>query len=44
MAAEIDQKKDLKAHEGTYTAFLGMMKWGTIVAAIITFIVVLLIS
>ena len=44
MAAEIDQKKQLKAHEGTYGLFLGMMKWGTIIAAIVTLIVVLLIS
>jgi hypothetical protein len=44
MAAEFDNSRQMKAHEGTYGLFLGMMKWGTIVAAIITLIVVLLIS
>jgi len=44
MAAEIDHGKEMKAHEGTYGLFLGMMKYGTIVAAILTLIVVLLIS
>lgn len=44
MAAEIDHQKEMKAHEGTYGLFIGMMKWGTIIAAIVTLIVVLLIS
>ena len=44
MAAEIDHSKEMKAHEGTYGMFKGMMKWGTIVAAIVALIVVLLIS
>lgn len=44
MAAEIDRTKDMKAHEGTYGLFIGMMKWGTISAAIVTLIVVLLIA
>ncbi len=44
MAADIDNRKQMKAHEGTYGLFIGMMKWGTIAAAIITLIVVLLIS
>lgn len=44
MAAEIDRTKEMKAHEGTYSAFISMMKVGTIVAAILTFIVVILIS
>ena len=45
MAADSGERaKDMKAHEGTYTAFIGMVKWGTIVAAIITFIVILLIT
>lgn len=37
-------QKDMKAHEGTYGMFTGLMKWGTIVAAIVTLIVVLLIA
>jgi hypothetical protein len=44
MAADIDRTKEMKAHEGTYGLFIGMMKWGTIIAAIITFIVILLIT
>jgi hypothetical protein len=44
MAAEFDQQKDLKAHEGTYGFFKVMMKWGTIVAMIVAVIVILLIS
>jgi hypothetical protein len=44
MAADIDHHKQMKAHAGTYGLFIGMMKWGTIAAAIITLIVVLLIS
>lgn len=44
MAAEIDHVKEMKAHEGTYGTFLGLLKWGTIASAIIVFIVVMLIS
>jgi hypothetical protein len=44
MAVDIDHNKQIKAHEGTYGLFIGMMKWGTIAAAIVTLIVVLLIS
>lgn len=44
MAAEIDHKKEMKAHEGTYGMFLGLLKWGTIASAIIVFIVVLLLA
>lgn len=39
-----DNNKEMKAHEGTYTFFIGLMKWGTIISAIITFIVILLIT
>lgn len=44
MAAEIDHAKEMKAHEGTYGMFKGMMTWGTIIAVIVALIVVLLIS
>ena len=44
MATDTERKQDAKAHEGTYTFFIAMMKWGTIVAAILTFIVILLIT
>jgi hypothetical protein len=43
MAAEGDANKDFKAHQGTYTAFTGLMKWGAIISAIIAFIVILII-
>lgn len=44
MAAEIDHQKEMKAHEGTYGLFIGMMKWGTIIAALVAALVVWLIS
>lgn len=42
--AERNANVELKAHAGTYGSFLGLMKWGTIAAAILAAIVVLLIS
>ncbi len=44
MAAEIDHQKEMKAHEGSYSLFIGMMKWGTILAALAALIVILLIT
>lgn len=44
MAAEIDHSKEMRTHEGTYDFFKGLMKWGTLLAAIITVIVVMLIT
>ena len=43
MAAEGEANKDMKAHLGTYAAFTGLMKWGTILAAILAVIVILVI-
>ena len=43
MAAEGDANNDFKAHQGTYTSFIGLMKWGTIVSAIVAVIVILVI-
>ena len=43
MAAEGEANKDFRAHQGTYSAFIGLMKWGAIVSIIIAFIVILLI-
>ena len=43
MAAEGDANKDFKAHAGTYAGFIGLMKWGAVVAVIVAFIVILLI-
>jgi hypothetical protein len=42
--ADFDHRKAMKAHEGTYGLFIGMMKWGTIAAAIVTLIVIWLIT
>jgi hypothetical protein len=44
MASDIDHQKELKAHSGTYDLFIGMMKYGTIAAAIVTILVVWLIA
>jgi len=43
MAAEGDASKDFKAHEGTYSAFIGLMKWGAILAVTTGLIVILII-
>lgn len=42
--ASDDAAKDLRAHESSYARFTFMMKWGTILAAITGFIVVLIIA
>ncbi len=34
---------DMKAHESTYASFLGLAKWGSIVTALITVLVIYLI-
>ncbi len=44
MAAELDHAKEMKAHEGTYGMFVGLLKWGTIASAVIVLIVVMLIA
>ena len=44
MAAEVDHAKEMKAHEGTYGMFVGLLKWGTIASAVIVLIVVMLIA
>jgi hypothetical protein len=43
MAAEGEANKDMRAHQGTYAAFTGLMKWGAIVAMIVAMIVILII-
>ena len=35
---------DIKAHEGTYTGFIGMAKWGVIASALIAAFVIFMIS
>jgi Bacterial aa3 type cytochrome c oxidase subunit IV len=44
MAAEIDQQKQMQAHEGTYSFFIKLMKRGTIISLIVALIVIWLIS
>lgn len=44
MAADGDVQSDLKAHEKGYSAFIGLMKWGSIISFIAAAIVVLLIA
>lgn len=36
--------QDMKAHEGTYSSFIGMLKWAIPVIALIAALVVYLIS
>jgi len=43
MAAEGDASKDFKAHEATYSGFIGLMKWGAILAVIAGLSVILII-
>ena len=34
---------DMKAHQSTYTGFLGLVKWGTILTVLVTILVMALI-
>lgn len=38
------EQSDMGAHEGTYSGFIWLLKWGTIIAAAITAFVVWLIA
>ena len=44
MAAELDLEKETASHRKGYAGFLGLMKWGAVVSAVIAFIVVIIIS
>ena len=44
MAVEGETHEDIKAHVKSYSNFAWMMKWGTIMAAIVAMIVVIIIS
>jgi hypothetical protein len=35
---------DMKAHEQTYTGFIGLLKWGTVASAIVAAFVVYLLA
>ena len=40
----MDSANDMKSHERTYGGFIGLLKWSVPLTAIVTLIVVLLIS
>ena len=44
MAAESKSPTEVKAHEKSYSLFISMLKWGAIVTAVVTLLVVLLIA
>ena len=44
MATDGDARKDMRAHEGSYARFTGMMKWGTMLSVLTGAIVVLIIA
>ena len=44
MAVETDQSGDMTAHARDYSRFIGLFKFGTVVAAIVALIVVILIA
>jgi hypothetical protein len=35
---------DMKAHESTYTGFIGLAKWGSVIVALVTIFTVYMIS
>lgn len=44
MAAEGTTEVEVKAHRSSYSLFIALMKWGTIISAIVAFLVVLIIA
>ena len=44
MAGQGETQNDIKAHVKSYNSFAWMMKWGTIVSAIVAALVVIMIS
>jgi hypothetical protein len=44
MAVEGDTHEDVRAHVKSYANFAWMMKWGTIISAIVAIFVVIIIS
>ena len=43
-ASDLTSGGELKAHEKSYSLFIGMMKWGTILSLIAAAIVILIIA
>jgi hypothetical protein len=44
MTANGENGFEIKAHEGTYSGFTALMKWGTIISFIVAALVVLIIA
>jgi hypothetical protein len=44
MAVEGETQEDIRAHVKSYANFAWMMKWGTIISAIVAIFVVIIIS
>lgn len=44
MAEQGAPHSELKEHEGTYTGFMTLLKWGTVVSFLLAFFVIWLIS
>jgi hypothetical protein len=44
MAADAEAGKEFKAHANTYDFFIGLMKWGTILSALVALIVIFIIA
>ncbi len=40
----MDSANDMKAHERTYGGFIGLLKWSVPLIAIITLVIILIIS
>lgn len=44
MAADAEAGKEFKAHANTYDFFIGLMKWGTILSALVALLVIFIIA
>lgn len=44
MAAELDLEKQNAVHRKGYLGFVSLLKWGTIISAVVTALVVLIIA
>ncbi len=44
MAADAEAGKEFKAHANTYDFFIGLMKWGTILSALVALMVIFIIA
>jgi hypothetical protein len=44
MEAKLAEKQDIREATETYSGFLSLLKWGTIISAVVTILVVLIIA